>query len=309
MKYTRRSFLGSAVGALAAEWNESPAFRAFYNLDYDTAVEALERETRNAPDDPNPYNHLAYGILYRTLFRGNALEGAVALSPSAFLGKPKVPMETGDRERFDRALERSKNLSWDRLKKNPGQAEALYTLGVAELHRANLYFLVDKQWRAALKQAGEARRLHHEAQTKDPNLVDAMLVPSVHEYVIGSLPIYLKALTFLAGYRGDREKGMAGVKKVARQGRRTRVEARVLTALMERREKRPEQALGIWRELAGEFPGNHLYRMELVNVLGVLRRYPEGERELEQLADKRYRFLRPERLEGFRKEWAARRQA
>jgi tetratricopeptide (TPR) repeat protein len=293
---------------MAAEWNESPAFRAFYNLDYDDAIEILERESRAAQGDPGPFNHLAYGILYRALFRADALEGAIALSPTAFLGKPKVPMDAGDRARFNRALETSSELSRARLAKNPNDAEALYTLGVAELHRANLLFLVEKQWRPALKQAGEARRLHAEALSKNPSLVDAQLVPSVHEYVVGSLPFYLKALGFLVGYRGDKSRGIEGIQKVARLGRRTRVEARVLAALVERREERPDSALTIMRELAAEFPGNHLYRMEIVRLLGVLRRFSEGDGELRQLTEKRYRHLQADNLERFRQEWQAKRR-
>lgn len=307
---TRRRFawsLGAAVClpryARAAEWNQSSAFQAFYNLDYDTAIESLEREVRNSEGDPGPYNHLAYGVLYRALFRADALEGAVALSPKAFLGKPKVPMDAGDRARFDRALENARNLSWDRLKKNPNNADALYTLGVSELHRANLLFLVEKEWRPALKQAGEARRLHNQAYTRDQNLVDALLVPSVHEYVVGSLPFYLKAIGFLVGFSGDKSKGVQGIQQVARQGRRTRVEARVLAALVERREHRPANALEIMRGLAAEFPSNHLYRMEVVRLMAALKRHSEGETELQQLTHARYRHLGKDKLELFRQEW------
>lgn len=303
---TRRRFAlsaGAVLCAPAAEWNQSSAFRSFYNLEYDNAIEALERETRNSDGDPGPYNHLAYGVLYRALFRADALEGAVALSPKAFLGKPKVPMDAGDRARFDRALENSRNLSWDRLKKNPNNADALYTLGVSELHRANLLFLVEKEWRPALKQAGEARRLHSDAYARDKNLVDALLVPSVHEYVMGSLPFYLKALGFLVGFSGDKNKGAQGILQVARLGRRTRVEARVLSALVDKREHRPANALETMRGLAAEFPSNHLYRMEVVRLLGDLKRHNEGEAELRQLGESRYRQLAKDKLEQFRQEW------
>ncbi len=306
---TRRTFLLVATPAVGADWQQSAGFRAFYNLDYDTAIEALERESRSAGDDPNTFNHLAYALLYRALFLGDALEGATALSPSAFLRKPKVPMDVGNRTRFDAALQRSKELSWKRLKREPQHADSLYTLGVAEVHRANFLFLVEKEWRPALKQAGEARRLHTEALAKDKNLVDAMLIPSVHEYVVGSLPFYLKALGFLVGFRGDRNKGVEGIRQVAAYGRRTRIEAQVLHAMVERREDRPAQALAIMRGLAAEFPSNHLYRMEVVNLLTHLKRPGEAQRELDQLSAKTYRFLKAERLDAFRREWESKKQS
>jgi hypothetical protein len=292
-----------------ANWEESAAFQDFFNLDYDAALAALEKEAAAHPQDPGAHNHIAYALLYRTLLRADALEGAVALNTAAFLRKPKVPMDAQDYRRFDETLTRAKNLSWDRLKRNASDAYALYCLGVAELHRGNYQFLINKEWRPALKFAGEARRLHTEAYEKNPRLVDALLVPSVHEYVVGSLPAVVRALGFLMGFRGDKKKGLEGARKVAEGGNRARVEARVLTALMERREGNPQASLRYLQPLVEQFAGNHLYRMELVNVLTDLQRYREAEQALHELSQPRYRFLKSEKLSAFQEQWQKRKRA
>ena len=140
-------------------------------------------------------------------------------------------------------------------------------------------------------------------------MMDALLVPSAHEYIIGSLPGYLKVMGFLVGLSGDKEKGLAGLRKVAVSGNRTKLEAQVLLALLERREDRPERALPVMRKLATAYPSNHLYRREVVNLLLDMKKKDEARSEISQLSDVRYRFLRPERKAVYQNEFEARLRA
>ena len=136
-----------------------------------------------------------------------------------------------------------------------------------------------------------------------------MLVPSFHEYIVGSLPIYLKALGFLVGFTGDKEKGLKGLRKVAQYGTRAKLEAQVLLALVENREQRPAAAIEIMRGLEREFPTNHLYRKELATLLIGTKRKDEAKREFAELADSRYRFLKQARLESYKREFEAKLKA
>ncbi|WP_031499025.1 hypothetical protein [Bryobacter aggregatus] len=309
----RRAFLATGLAAFAApaaeDYRHTPGFHSLYNLDYDRAIEVFEAQSLEPEADGDSHNFLASALLFRTLFRADALDGAVALSVSDYLHKPKVAMSTSDRSRFLAALSKAESISRARIAKNPNSAEALYTLGEAYTNRANLALLVDKEWRAALKTGGEARTLHTQALEKDKTLIDAMLVPSIHEYVVGNLPIYLKALGFLVGFSGDREKGLNGLRMVAAKGLRAKVEAQVLLALVDRREDRPKSALAIMRALAGEFPTNHLYRREVANILLDSKRKDEARSEFAELGDPRYRFLKPQRLELYKREFEARLRA
>lgn len=299
----RRAFVAGAMASLVSgqDWRHSPAFERLYNLDFDRAIPLLEKDCLRQPAEPDHHNNLAYAILYRTLFQADALDGGVALSVSDFLGKPKVAMDPKDRDRFHQALGKAESAAWAK----PESATTLYALGVSQTHRANLSLLVDKQWRTALKTGGEARRLHAVALTKDPNFVDAMLVPSFHEYIVGSLPIYLRALGFLVGFSGEKEKGLSGLRVVAQKGSRAKLEAQVLLALVESREERPERSVEIMRGLENEFPTNHLYRKELSSFLIAAKRKEEARREFSELSHPRYQHLKPSRLEIYRKEFEA----
>lgn len=307
----RRVFLAGSVSCLlqAQDWRHSAAFERLYNLDFDQAIVLIDKDCVRDPSDPEHHNNLAYAILYRTLFRADALDGGVALGVAEFLRKPKAPMDAGDRSRFYASLTKAEESAKAQLAKDPNRADAFYALGVSQSHRANLALLVDKEWRHALKTGGEARTLHAEALARDKNFVDAMLVPSFHEYIVGSLPFYLKALGFLVGFTGEKEKGLNGLRTVARYGMRTRIEAQVLLALVERREERPEKSIEIMRALEKEFPTNHLYRKELTSLLVDMKKKEEARREFSELDHSRYRFLKPAKLEAYKREFAAKLKA
>jgi hypothetical protein len=303
----RRLFIGSAAAwtLKGEDWPHSAAFQKLYNLDFDAAIPLLEQYCAKEPGEPDHHNNLAYAILYRTLFQADALDGGVALSVSEFLHKPKVQMESAERHRFEAALAKAEQAG----RVQGDRASALYALGVSQTHRANLSLLVDKEWRVALKTGGEARRLHALAIERDKNFVDAMLVPSFHEYIVGSLPIYLKALGFLVGFTGDKAKGIQGLKTVAKYGTRAKLEAKVLLALVENREGRPAAAAEIMRGLEQEFPTNHLYRRELATLLLDSRRKEEARREFAELENERYRFLKPTRLAYYKRQFEAKLKA
>ena len=307
----RREFIAGGLVAAklsGASWLASDGAQYLYNLDYDRAIHSFEAECKRDLSGDS-YNDLASAILYSTLFKADALDGAVALGISDYLHKPKVILAPADRVRFQQATRKAEEIARLHLASEPNNAAALFTLGQAFTERANLALLAEKEWRAALKASGEARKLHARALELDGSMIDALLVPSAHEYIIGSLPGYLKVMGFLVGLSGNKEKGLAGLRQVADSGNRTKLEAQVLLALLERREDRPERALPVMRRLATAYPSNHLYRREVVNLLLDMKKKDEARREILQLSDVRYRFLRPERKAAYHNEFEARLRA
>lgn len=177
---------------------------------------------------------------------------------------------------------------------------ALYIAGVAHIHRANFEMFVNKSWRTGLREATRARQLHQQALALDPRLTDARLIPATHDYILGSLPWWAKALGFLAGLHGDKQAGLEGIQHVSRHGDRTRVEARVVLALTHHREGRPAQAAQVLDELCREFPLNYLYRMQRIKVLRAAGDKEKAQAELAAL--KRYPNLPPARFAAFLQE-------
>jgi tetratricopeptide (TPR) repeat protein len=115
----------------------------------------------------------------------------------------------------------------------------------------------------SLKDATSARKLCNRAVETKPAMIDARMVQGAHDYIVGSLPGYMKMLGFLAGFRGDKEKGIQALKLVAEKGDQNQLDARILLGVIYRRERRAGDAVPLLRELIERFPRNYLFRLEL----------------------------------------------
>jgi tetratricopeptide (TPR) repeat protein len=256
-----------AAGAFASEDSAiEKGFDHFYNLEYDAAIAEFESDTVAHPDDPSAWNHLAQAILYQAMYRSGALESQLVTGTNPFLHREKVRITSEDQQRFDGAIAKSLRISKTRLQKNADDPRALGGSGVAYALRANYNFLVRKAWIDALRDATSARKAHKRLCDFEPDNVDARLIPGVYDYVTGSLPWGYRILAFLAGYHGDRERGIHTLETVARQGVLDRVDAQVLLTAIYRREHRAQDAVPLLEDLIQQFPRNHLLRFELVQM-------------------------------------------
>jgi Tetratricopeptide repeat len=244
----------------------SPGWQHFYNNEYDSAVSDFERETREHPADPGAYNHLAQAILYRQLFRNGALESELVTGNNPFLRSPKVEISDAERGKFGDAMDKAASLAQARVAKHQSDAAALYDLSVTYGLRANYEFLVDKAWTDALRNATQSRKYSNQVLQLQPGLADAYLIQGLHDYVVGSLPFYLRMVGFLAGFHGDRNRGLLELQTVAQRGVLNKYDARILLAVIYRRERRPEDAIPLLQGLARIFPYNYLLQLEQVQM-------------------------------------------
>ena len=258
--------LAGTAAVLAEEPPVSKGFEYFYNLQYDESIAEFGRQVAERPNEPAGYNHLAQAILYRNMFRAGALESELVSGTNPFLRRSKVDASPEDQRRFDQAIGRAMDLAQATLKRNPNDTQALYALGVSYGLRANYNFLVRKAWRDSLHDATSARRCHSRVSEIDPNLIDAQLVQGLHDYIVGSLPMYWRFVGFLVGFRGNKEEGIRRLELVAQKGQANRIDAQILLCAVCRRERRPQRAVVLLEGLIRRFPGNYLLPMELAQM-------------------------------------------
>jgi tetratricopeptide (TPR) repeat protein len=243
-----------------------PGWEHFYNNEYDEAIADFQKEVDAHPDDPEAWNHLAQGILYREMFRNGALESQLVSGTNPFVRRAKMEVPPAVRDRFTAAINKAMSLGEKDLESNPKDIRALYALSVAHGLRANYLFLVEKAWTDALKDATASRKYSNRLLEVDPNFVDAQIVQGLHDYVVGSLPFYMRMFGFLAGFHGDREGGIRDLQRVAQQGVLSKYDARILLAVIYRREHRSQEAIPLLKELSQRFPRNYLFRLEQVQM-------------------------------------------
>ncbi|MEO7651664.1 MAG: tetratricopeptide repeat protein [Bryobacteraceae bacterium] len=276
----------AAAGILAAQDPlKSEGFQHFYNLEYDQAIAAFENQIAANPDSPDLHNHLAQAIQFREMFRVGALESELVSGSNSFLRRPKIDTTPATEKRFFAEVDKAIGMAQARVDKNPNDAAALYSLGVSYGLRANWNFLVRKAWRDALREATTARKMHNRVSELDPSNIDAKLVQGAHDYVVGSLPTLYKMLGFLAGYRGDRDKGIRMLREVAEKGRYNRIDAEVFLCALYRREQRWHEASPLLEDLVRRFPRNYLLRFEQAQMFGAIGKKDQALDTLRKVAE------------------------
>ncbi len=155
----------------------------------------------------------------------------------------------------------------------------------------------------SLRDATAARKACNQITDIDPNFVDARLVQGLHDYIVGSLPFYMRAFGFLAGFHGDRDEGIRLLQQVRQQGILNRYDAEIWLAAIYRRERRPKEAIPLLEDVAARFPRNYLFRFEQVQMYSDLGDKQAALRILTEVENLRhsgapgYKDLLPEKIQ------------
>src|SRR6185312_5891268 len=150
-----------------------------YNLEYDKAIADFEAARKLHEQDPFAVNHLIQAILFKELYRLNALDTTLYTDNGFLTGKPLA----GDplvKERIFQMADESLQLSEARLKANPNDVEALYARGVTRGLKLTYVAIIEKSFFSALRNATASRGDHEKVLQLDPNYVDAKTVVGLH---------------------------------------------------------------------------------------------------------------------------------
>ncbi len=262
---------------------------AFYNLDFDQSIAAYEKAVAAEPGSAEFHNHLAHALLYREMFRDGALESELVSGNNSFIRRPKLEPPPEVERRFFAEIDRSMKLSQAAVARNPRDTAALHALSVALALRANYGFLVRKSWRASLYDSSQARKYDNQVTEIDPGDYDARLLQGGYDYIVGNLSWTLRALGFIAGFHGDKQRGLRTIEEVAQKGKQNRVDAEIVLCALYRREGQAMRAIPLVSQLIQRYPRNYLLRFELAqmyattgqrgNALGILDEIARLKRE------------------------------
>jgi tetratricopeptide (TPR) repeat protein len=275
----------AAAGLLCAADNLiEQGNEAFYNLDYDQSIDAYEKALAADPESPRLHNYVAQALLYREMFRDGALESELVSGNNSFIRRPKLDPPADIEKRFFSEIDRSMQLSQALIAKNARDIFALHALSVAHALRANYGFLVRKSWRASLYDSSQARKYDSQVSEIDPGDYDAKLLQGGYDYIVGQLSLGLRALGFIAGFHGDKQRGLRTIEEVARKGKENRVDAEIILCALYRREGQAERAIPLVSELIRRYPRNYLLRFELAQMYGSLGQRVDALATLNEIA-------------------------
>jgi tetratricopeptide (TPR) repeat protein len=239
---------------------------ALYNLDYDKAERDFKEIVRLYPSHPAGPQLLAARLWIKTLYESRRLQSSLYSSESFYSsGDDKVDPKIITA--FRNLTREAKRLAEVRLKQDPKDIEALDWLAAIQGLKASFEEAVERRHFAALKDGDDAVDHHREVLRLDPNLIDAGLTVGLYEYVVGSLPLPIKVVAGITGFRGSKKKGLAMLERVAQAGTWSRDDARTLLIVLYTRERRFSDALGHARDLSAKYPRNYLFRLEAADAL------------------------------------------
>jgi len=238
----------------------------FYSSEYDEALSDFEKVRQARPDDANALNHVLDAMIYRELYRYNALDTRL-YSKQGFINSKQVPIDSSLKQRIKELTDESLALSDKRLKADPRDVQALYSRGVTEGLRSSYQVIVEHSWFSALRNALAARHDHEEVLRLRPDWADAKTIVGAHNYVVGSLTVPMKAMAGVAGIHGDKNKGLEMLAEAGRANGETSADARIALALFLRREDRFMDAVDVVRSLTRDHPRSFLFALEEANLL------------------------------------------
>lgn len=239
---------------------------ALYNLDYDKADRDFKEIVKLYPTHPAGPQLLAARVWIKTLYESRRLRSSLYSSQSFYSSgddkvDPKIIAE------FRSLTREAKRLAEVRLKQNPDDIEALDWLAAIQGLKASFEEAVERRHFAALKDADDAVDHHRQVLKLDPTFIDAGITVGLYEYVVGSLPLAIKVIAGITGFRGSKKRGLASIERVANEGKWSRDDAKTLLIVLYTREKRYPDALLRARELSAKYPRNYLFRLEAADAL------------------------------------------
>jgi tetratricopeptide (TPR) repeat protein len=242
------------------------AFDHFYNLDYDRAVQEFDQVLQRHPDDPFAVNHFLTAVLFRELYRMGALNTG-EYANDTFIRAAHRPADPKVKQQIKDLVQRALQLEEKSLSANSKDVDALYARGVTRAQFATYTAMVERAWFSALRNAVGARRDHERVLELAPADTQAKLIVGAHNYVMGSLPLALRAGVTMLGIGGNKEKGLQYLGECAQGTGETSTDAKILLVLFLRREHRYQEALPIARGLIQSYPHDVLMALEEGNLL------------------------------------------
>ncbi|MBO0720779.1 MAG: DUF3808 domain-containing protein [Blastocatellia bacterium] len=264
---------------------------ATYNIDYATARVKYEEIRKRLPQHPAGDLYLATVIWLEYLYKTRRLQTGLYKNDSSFYaGAEKAKEETeGDAvdPEVDRAfrerMAQAKTKALALVARNKNDPDALFYLGSYYGVMAGYEASVARKFFGAMRNGSRCVDAHQKVLKLKPDYYDAYLSVGMYDYIVGSLPFTYKAIAALAGFHGNKQRGIERLQTIIAKGADNADDARVLLLAVFQNEKRYEDSLAILEHLSSKYPRSYLVRLEKASTLVTLNRSQEAYKTFEDL--------------------------
>lgn len=270
--FMRRCCLLAALACLPAFARaDTPAIDEamthLYNFDFNATHGVLNRYIAGHPGEPLPYAFRAAAYLFYELDRLQILESEFLIDDDRLVEKKKPPLpDPAVRTKFLAAVEDARSRGEAALRANPNDNQALFALAVAGGLSTDYMALVEKRQISSLSTARRSNAYAQRLIKLDPQFSDAYVTAGFSEYLVGSLPFFIRWFVHFDNVTGNKQRGVEDLERVAREGHYFKAFAQILLGIIDLREKKPQAARRRLADLARDYPGNPLFRKELAKL-------------------------------------------
>jgi len=271
------ALIATLAGPAAAEPKHPiPEIKAaldrMYSFDFPSAHRMLDAYSAAHPTDPLGPGFKASAFLFYEMDRMKILEGEFLTNDSRIRSNKRIEPDPKVREQFYRAIGHSESLANKRLQANPNDSNALFALCMVEGMKTDYLAFIEKERMRSLSNAKQSQAHAVELRKRVPEFYDALLTSGISEYMIGSLPFFVKWFIRFPETEGSKGKAVENLETVSRKGFYMGPFARILLAIIHIREKRPREATKMMEMLTKEYPANPLLKKEYERLRA---KYPE----------------------------------
>lgn len=282
MRYTWQLRLAALI-LLGAPWlwgqfakvdTSTPEGRAFvrlYEFDFPGAHAILDEEIARNPASPVPYSVKAAALFFYELDRLKILQTEFFEDDDKVATRRKLTPDPKIREQFFQLLDVTRRCVAARLASHPEDREALFAQAMASGLETDYAALIERRRLGSFSLAKHSQAHALKLLALNPPYYDAYLTTGSVEYVVGSLPFFVRWFVRIDKVEGSKERAVEHLKIVAERGRYYGPFARVLLSVIALREKRHWEAEFFLSGLCADFPLNPLFRRELDRTRKLVR--------------------------------------
>ena len=252
-----------------------------YNLDHAEALATFKNAIAADPDAAAGYRLAAATAWITLLFEQGVITVEDYLGPA----RPTAPRSAPApalQATFRAYVHQAQALAEQGLRERPGDPDAHFQVGSAYWYEASYAATVEGRMLGSLGAARRAYAEHGRVLERDPARKDAGLIVGICNYGVSELPMPMRVLAYLAGFSGDRERGVRLIEDAADYPSDVQTNALFTLILPYNRDGRYDDALRVIRRLQARYPRNRLLRLEAAGTALRAKRPAEARAWLEE---------------------------
>jgi tetratricopeptide (TPR) repeat protein len=241
-------------------------YRAMYNLQFEQAQSIFARWEQEHPQDAMGPVSEAAAVLFSEFDRLHILELAFFTDDRAFAHRTELSADPARRQAFLVFLGRAANLCSRALAANPNDRNALLADVMISGLKGDYESLIEHHDLAALTDIKAARAIAEKLIGVDPAQYDAYLAIGIENYLLSQRVAPVRWMLHWGGAETDKTTGLRNLTVTAEKGHYLQPFARLMLAIADLRDRRPERARSVLAQLAQAFPRNPLYAREMALI-------------------------------------------